>query len=134
MAGLPGLKVVAREDSMPLALDRPARSIHAAMDPWRAIWLNIAASDLASGSGVRCCAVLVRHDVPHRRANPRTTIEAVLVAIAMLALLGFQAVVGATLMNHLSCCPTVRARGFLRRAATRRGKAGSRVRRSRSPC
>jgi hypothetical protein len=35
------------------------------------------------------------------RTNPRTTTEAVLLAAAMLALLGFQAVVVASLMNHL---------------------------------
>ena len=46
------------------------------------------------------CAVLVR-TMSRIGANPRTTIEAVLVAVAMLALLGFQAVVVATLMNHL---------------------------------
>ena len=46
------------------------------------------------------CAVLVR-TMSRIGANPRTTIEAVLVAMAMLALLGFQAVVVATLMNHL---------------------------------
>lgn len=45
-------------------------------------------------------AVLVR-TVCRILANPRTTIEATLVAIAMLALISFQAVVVATLMNHL---------------------------------
>ena len=35
------------------------------------------------------------------RENPRTTIETILVAIAMLTLISFQAIVVATLMNHL---------------------------------
>jgi hypothetical protein len=35
------------------------------------------------------------------RTSPRMTTEGLLVATALLALLGFQAVVGATLMNHL---------------------------------
>ena len=35
------------------------------------------------------------------RTSPRMTAEGILIATALLALLGFQAVVGATLMNHL---------------------------------
>lgn len=45
-------------------------------------------------------AVLARAIV-HVRANPRMTTEEALVGTAMLALLGFQAVVVASLMNHL---------------------------------
>jgi hypothetical protein len=45
-------------------------------------------------------AVLVR-TVVHVRTNPRTTTESALIATAMLVLLGFHAVVVASLMNHL---------------------------------
>jgi hypothetical protein len=41
------------------------------------------------------------HVMVRVRTSPRMTTEGVLVATALLALLGFQAVVGATLMNHL---------------------------------
>jgi hypothetical protein len=45
-------------------------------------------------------AILTRSTL-HIRTNPRMTAEAVLVATAMLALLGFHAVVAASLMNQL---------------------------------
>jgi hypothetical protein len=44
---------------------------------------------------------VVARAVVDLRTNPRMTTEAVLVATAMLALLGFHAVVAASLMNHL---------------------------------
>jgi len=41
------------------------------------------------------------HAIVRVRTSPRMTTEGILVATALLSLLGFQAVVGATLMNHL---------------------------------
>jgi hypothetical protein len=41
------------------------------------------------------------HAIVRVRTSPRMTTEGILIATALLALLGFQAVVGATLMNHL---------------------------------
>ena len=64
--------------------------------------LRAGASDPTPGCGGRCSSPQWRERYLNVRSHPRVTTGEALVATAMLGLLGFNAVVVASLMNRLS--------------------------------